>query len=353
MEDTLNSIDFGYPFRDKVPGDALAMLPESRKKINCLAAAGAISRLPANRRNVLVSAEQLNPVSDEDRRENKGSLSSIELAAELANQGVAMRHRMAEEERALRWYQATAVLPYHQVLLRKDPERYGRQPERPSSVLPPGGLVSGIRKVSRDNSSGGRMTGQAPGPIRIPPTGPVPPQGGPRSAGSGPGVDVSHSTLDPRPRPAPAPLAPLTLPPPTPFLPPTFPSPATSTPTTIPKGRDPRRPPLGVNVYALREDSSSTTGNYPGSSRRPSAGGAPGSHREERPLYSPDSAPAHGIARQFPGISPGLHRSPTELDGDRRVSSMMPRTESAPDDGSGEAAYLRRVRMTPGQNAPR
>lgn len=129
-EDTQKAIDYDTSFKFYFPlsRPATIMLPESVQLISTPEAAAALQRLPASRRNVIVSMEQLVMPTGLDEKEDYRykELSHPEVAADIAKQGVAMRNRMKKEEQDMRIYQHDAISIFLQALERNFPDKYGK-----------------------------------------------------------------------------------------------------------------------------------------------------------------------------------------------------------------------------------
>lgn len=249
-EDTQKAIDYDTSFKFYFPltRPATIMLPESVQLISTPEAAAALQRLPASRRNVVVSMEQLVMPTGLDEKEDYRykELSHPEVAADIAKQGVAMRNRMKKEEQEMRIYQHEAITIFLQALERNFPDKYGKHGSNAQLAQ----AQSALTTRNWPSSFGSRPDGsyrsgdprRQPAPISIPKGQNMVSSGAtPKSALLS---AVSDKDTDMRDAPQQQ-LAVTQIP-----VAPTAPGPA---PLPVQPGisRDPRKPPPPFNPYAL------------------------------------------------------------------------------------------------------
>lgn len=273
-EDTQKAIDYDTSFKFYFPltRPATIMLPESVQLISTPEAAAALQRLPASRRNVVVSMEQLVMPTGLDEKEDYRykELSHPEVAADIAKQGVAMRNRMKKEEQEMRIYQHEAISIFLHALERNFPDKYGKHGSNAQLAQAQSALTTrnwpssfGSRPDSSYRSNDPR---RQPAPISIPKGQNMVSSGAtPKSA-----LLSAVSDKDTDMRDAPQQQLAVTQIPVAPTAPGSAPLPAQPG-----ISRDPRKPPPPFNPYALpREEITHST---PPISVPP---------RREEPLYS-------------------------------------------------------------------
>ncbi|KAL7268578.1 hypothetical protein RUND412_008792 [Rhizina undulata] len=128
--DTIKQVDWDRTFHFHHPQQRphVIMLSSSYNTIKSPGAVECLRRMPASERHTLVCAEQFklpSNLSDKDEYKVK-ELSSTEFAAEIAKQGAMIRKDMLREEQDMRLFQLMSKGLFYEVLLRNDPEKYGR-----------------------------------------------------------------------------------------------------------------------------------------------------------------------------------------------------------------------------------
>lgn len=274
-DDTQKALDFDTSFKFYFPltHPETIMLPESVQLISTVEASAALQRLPASRRSVLVSMEQLkmpaNLTEKDDYRYKE--LSHPEVAAEIAKQGVALRNRMRQEEQDMRIYQHEAISIFLQALERNFPDKYGKHG---SNAQLHQSVLASRSSGSHFGSLGPRPDNpnRASDPRRLPPIS-IPKGPGVASSANTPrsGVLSAASDKDMDMRDAPQ---------------------ATAQTPTAPPGvsRDPRKPPPSFNPYALREGTSISApppSNLPPRREEPSHSNPYGRREEPAPPTGP------------------------------------------------------------------
>lgn len=249
-EDTQKAIDYDSSFKFYFPltHPTTIMLPESVQLISTPEATAALQRLPASRRNVVVSMEQLVMPKGLEEKESYRyrELSHPEVAAEIAKQGVAMRNRMKKEEQEMRIYQHGAISIFLQALERHLPDKYGKHgsnAQLAQAQLAQAQLAQAQSAPTHRNwpsSFGSRADGarsgdprRQPAPISIPKglSSSATPKSALLSAVSDKDIDIRDA-----PQQVPQiPVAPVTAP----------------LPAQPGISRDPRKPPPPFNPYAL------------------------------------------------------------------------------------------------------
>lgn len=244
-EDTQKAIDYDTSFKFYFPltRPAAIMLPESVQLISTHEAAASLQRLPASRRSVVVSMEQLVlPTGLDEKGDYRyKELSHPEIAAEIAKQGVAMRNRMKKEEQEMRIYQHEAISIFLQALERNFPDKYGKHGSnaQAQSALTNRNSSFGPRPDSLSRPSDPR---RQPAPILIPKgSNMVSSVTTPKSALFSASSDKDTDMRD-APQQVPA-VAQIPVAPPAPALVPLPAQPGIS--------RDPRKPPPPFNPYTL------------------------------------------------------------------------------------------------------
>lgn len=144
-------------------------------------AKAALALLPADRRNVLVSAEQLRPprspgpAATEDARRTQ--ISATEFAAILGGQGVEERRQMVSTEQEMRMYHVDSMELLYSALMRTAPDKYPRtstRPEPPPAPVGPSGAIGVAGSVLQPDYRSA-LTGVRPPPPPPPPAPPTPP----------------------------------------------------------------------------------------------------------------------------------------------------------------------------------
>lgn len=135
------SIDVETTFRQDIKPTQLGigMLQQSYQIISSPNTKEALVRLPASKRNVLVSIEQLRQLEPPPEKLSESELewSATEFAAEIARQAVEERRRMMVEEIDMRLFHAEAMDLYYTVMMRADPVKYPKGPTKNQPTQPP------------------------------------------------------------------------------------------------------------------------------------------------------------------------------------------------------------------------
>lgn len=252
-EDTQKAIDYDTSFKFYFPltRPAAIMLPESVQLISTPEATAALQRLPASRRNVVVSMEQLAMPTGLDEKEDYryNELSHPEIAAEIAKQGVAMRNQMRREEQEMRIYQHEAISIFLQALERNFPDKYGKNGSNAQLAQ----AQSAPTSRNWPSSFGSRSDGpnrppdprRAPAPISIPKgPGMVSSSATPKSALFSASSDKDTDMRD-APQQTPQQASAVQIP--------VAPAPV-HVPAQPGMSRDPRKPPPPFNPYALARE---------------------------------------------------------------------------------------------------
>lgn len=267
-EDTHKSIDYDTSFKYYFPltRPGAIMLPESVELISTPEASAALQRLPASRRNVIVSIEQLKippNLTEKDEYRYK-ELTHPEIAAEIGKQGAALRNRMKKEEQDMRIYQHEAISIFLQALERNFPDKYGKNgtyalTHKAATITPLPGSPFGPFTPRLDNSNRTADPRRPPAPISIP-------KGlNTISASNTPKTGMfTPGDRDTDMRDAPQALQPQVTA-----------GQISSGPTQPGVSRDPRKPPPAFNPYTMREDPSISSTISPNIN-----------NRREEPLYN-------------------------------------------------------------------
>lgn len=276
-EDTQKAIDYDTSFKFYFPlvHPEAIMLPESVELASTPEASAALQRLPASRRSVLVSMEQLKmpaKLNEKDDYRYK-ELSHPEIAAEIAKQGVALRNRMKQEEQDMRIYQHEAISIFFQALERNFPDKYGKHGTNAQLHHPTPTNRSSVPTFGHFGHRPDNLN-RVSDPRRPPP--PIPTSRGPNMASPNTPKSALFSAVgdkdtDMRDAPQAAPQAPQPQDTAVQISTASASVPGASTAPGV--SRDPRKPPPVFNPYAMREGTSTFPPPNP-------------SGRREEPLYS-------------------------------------------------------------------
>jgi hypothetical protein len=106
----------------------MGMCAVSYDVLNSMAAKEALVRLPAAKRNVLISVDQLKappPGSLSDVQEaRRHEVTAAELAAKMGRMGVDQRRQMLDEEEEMRMHHFKTLELFYEALQRTDPQKY-------------------------------------------------------------------------------------------------------------------------------------------------------------------------------------------------------------------------------------
>lgn len=158
----------------------VGLLPEYRTgPLASSEAKAALALLPADRRNVLVSAEQLRPprspgpAAAEDAR--RAQISATEFAAILGGQGVEERRQMVSAEQEMRMYHVDSMELLYSALMRTAPDKYPRTGARPEPAVVASSGAIGVAGSVLQPDYRSALTGVRPPPPPPPPAPATPP----------------------------------------------------------------------------------------------------------------------------------------------------------------------------------
>jgi hypothetical protein len=126
--------DTAFRFDHGLSKAQMGMCNESYDLINSETAKAALARLPASKRNVLISVEQLKQPSSgnlspvEEARRNQ-ALNAVEFAAKMGRMGTDLRRQMLSEEEEMRMHHFETLALFYEALQRTDPHKYPNKEE--------------------------------------------------------------------------------------------------------------------------------------------------------------------------------------------------------------------------------
>jgi hypothetical protein len=125
--------DAAFQFDHSLSKAQPGMCEQSFELISSETAKAALTRLPASKRNVLISVEQLKQPSsgirspaDEARR---NQATTAEFAAKIGRMGTDLRRQMLNEEEEMRMHQFETLELFYEALQRTDPSKYPNKEE--------------------------------------------------------------------------------------------------------------------------------------------------------------------------------------------------------------------------------